>query len=308
MARDTGFQLIMISAGFEHGGNFTLRLFDGHPELYVYPFESQLGNSVFSDYLSSIVHYKYRYPEFPISATYEEDFELFYDEEMKLRLRSPASSKFRDVNLELKETDRKAHFVKLLNNKPRTRANIVAAFFQATFDSWTNLKRSGKEHIYVGYSPAIITDADRILADFPESHLVHIVRNPYSAYAETKHRPFPQSLNRYIMTWNLLHHIALVYKERYARNVHILRYEDLISQPEEQLAALCQQLGLPFSETLLYPSWNGRKLEQINPWGTIRKATPENDKATRDELSEYETHEIRLLTGVMRQILRYKDI
>jgi hypothetical protein len=40
---DQEFKLIMISAGFEHGGNVTHRHFDGHPELNVYPFESQLG-------------------------------------------------------------------------------------------------------------------------------------------------------------------------------------------------------------------------------------------------------------------------
>ena len=41
------FKLVMLSAGFEHGGNVTHRLLDGHPELFVYPFESQLGINMF---------------------------------------------------------------------------------------------------------------------------------------------------------------------------------------------------------------------------------------------------------------------
>jgi len=37
------FCLPMKGAMYENGGNTTHRLLDGHPELYVYPFESQLG-------------------------------------------------------------------------------------------------------------------------------------------------------------------------------------------------------------------------------------------------------------------------
>ena len=37
--------LVMISAMYENGGNTTHRYLDGHPELLVYPFESQLGTA-----------------------------------------------------------------------------------------------------------------------------------------------------------------------------------------------------------------------------------------------------------------------
>jgi len=41
----------MISAMYENGGNTTQRLFDGHPELFVYPFESQIGTRLVNDHL-----------------------------------------------------------------------------------------------------------------------------------------------------------------------------------------------------------------------------------------------------------------
>ena len=56
------FRLAMVSAGFEHGGNVTHRHFDGHPDLLVYPFESQLGNRNFNDFLASVERVHYRYP------------------------------------------------------------------------------------------------------------------------------------------------------------------------------------------------------------------------------------------------------
>jgi hypothetical protein len=63
------FKLIMISAMYENGGNTTHRLLDGHPELFAYPFESQVGTNLVSDYLSSYVPFKYRWPEFSLEGT-----------------------------------------------------------------------------------------------------------------------------------------------------------------------------------------------------------------------------------------------
>jgi len=306
MERILGFDLIMISAMYETGGNVTHRLLDGHPELYVYPFESQLGNSLVADYLSSMFPFKYRWPEFTLSGTYEDDYELFYDEEMKVRIRTPHSSKFRDADIKLDESERKKTFANMLENQPRTRAHIIAAFFRATFDSWANLNKSGKERIYVGYSPIIVVDTEKILADFPSAHIIHVVRNPFSAYADTKRRPFPLSIRRYTMTWNLVQHIALTYAHRFPNNVHILRYEDIISDPRLHLSSLLRKLNLSFSNSLLYPSWNGKRLDAVYPWGTIRELTPEANMKAVDELSASERAEIRSLSTIMLEALEYQ--
>src|SRR5262249_21273339 len=148
-----------------------------------------------------------------------------------------------------------------------------------------NLRRSGKEKAYLGYSPVMVLDTEKIFGDFPESHIVHVVRNPYSGYADTKKRPFPLSLDRYTWTWNLCQHMALTYAEIYPNNFHIVRFEDLVASPKETTTKLCKQLGISWSETCLYPSWNGAKLEEVYPWGTIRIPTPEANVATMNLLS-----------------------
>ncbi len=176
--------LILISAMYENGGNTLHRHLDGHPELFVYPFESQLGTRLVNDHLTSLFPFKYRWPVFPMQGTAEEDFELFFDEEAKTRLRNPAGSKFRDADLQIQESDRKDIFVETIQNSERTRGNLVTAFFKATFKSWKNYNKSGKEKAYVGYSPIVGVDGESILKDLPDGHVVHIVRNPYSAYAE----------------------------------------------------------------------------------------------------------------------------
>ncbi|WP_210183065.1 hypothetical protein, partial [Bradyrhizobium retamae] len=49
--------------------------------------------------------------------------------------------------------------------KETASVDIIAAFF--SLRHWTNLKRSGREAAYVGYSPVIGFDADKILEDLP---------------------------------------------------------------------------------------------------------------------------------------------
>jgi hypothetical protein len=301
-------ELVMLSSGFENGGNVTHRFFDGHPECFVYPFESQLGTRTTHDFLSSIERFQYRYPEFPMHGTPEEDYEAFFDEELKTLLRTKRS-KFRDAGVEMDEAERRRRFVEIASGRPRTRGNVVAAFFQATFDAWTNYARSGRNRVYVGYSPAIGMDGDRILADFPRGHVIHVVRNVFSAYADTKKRPFPLPLRRYVVTWNLYHHLALMHHHRWPERYHLLRYEDLVADPKAALAPLCAKVGLAFEDTMTYPSFNGRDIsDSVYPWGTIVHATPAANVATMNELPDDEFEEIRALSTEMLRVYRYEDL
>ena len=90
------FRLLMIGAMYENGGNTTHRFLDGHPQLFVYPFESQVGTRLVQDQLTSMFPVKYRWPEFPLDATPEQDYHAIIDEEGKVRARTPHVSKFRD--------------------------------------------------------------------------------------------------------------------------------------------------------------------------------------------------------------------
>jgi len=302
----TPFKLIMISAMYENGGNTTHRLLDGHPELYVYPFESQVGTNLVADYLSSYVPFKYRWPEFSLSGTPEQDYELIFDEEMKVLLRTPERSKFKNCGLKLNEKDRAARFVEIVKAKGRSRATLVEAFYRSTFDTWTNFNKKGQEHVYVGYNPVQGFDTEKIFADFPDAHVIQVVRNPYSGYSDTKKRPYPLSLARYTWTWNLSQHHALTYAEKYPANFHIVRFEDIVADRKGTMGRLCQKLGIGWSDSCLQPTWNGNALKEVYPWGTIRIPTPEANVATMNELSEAEKAEVTRLSIVMQRVLGYE--
>ena len=299
--------LIMISAMYENGGNTTHRLLDGHPGLFVYPFESQVGTGLTNDFLSSYVPIRYRWPEFSMDGSPSDDYEAFWDEELKTYLRTPYRSKFRDCGIIMDEKKRKERFIQIADSLPRSRASLVRAFFQSTFETWENLNKSGNEKYYVGYNPAQILDAEKIIHDFPNGHIIHVVRNPYSGYADQFRRPFPPSLNRYAHTWSYCQILAMTYKAKYPDNVHIVRFEDLLINRQQILTNLFARLGLEMNDICLSPSFNGKVLEKIAPWGTIRTATVEENIATASELSLSQKQEVWAITRIAQNLMGYTN-
>lgn len=295
----------MISAMNENGGNTLQRFFDGHEQLFVYPFESQFGTNVVNDYLSSLFPAKYRWPEFPLTGRVEDDYEAIIDEELKRHVKTPLASKFKEAKMDFDDKKRKDIFLKILKTKARTRSNIIEAFVSATFLAWKDYKRSGKEIGFLLYSPVVGVDADKIFTDFPNAKIVHIIRNPFSAFADTKKRPVPYSLSRYIQTWNIVTLLALNFADQYPDNFYIVRFEDLIKNPKKFFLSLSKKLGIKYDNVLEQPSWNGKKLEITTPWGTIKTATPEANKQTMDSLSQKEKLEIKKQTSVLRKFLGY---
>ncbi|MCB1539197.1 MAG: sulfotransferase [Rhodospirillales bacterium] len=305
------FKLVMVSAGFEHGGNVTHRHLDGHSQLLVYPFESQLGNRSFNDFLASVERVQYRYPEFPEGLSAGELYEQIIDEELKTFLRKRNGSKFKDADCQLDEAARIKAFTDFLGTEwPHRRARVIEAFFRSTFAAWTNYyaKPVAGMH-YVGYSPAIGIDADRIVRDFPDVRIMHIVRNPFSAYRDTKRRPFPQPLTKYLITWNIYHSTVEMFARMYPKNVRIFRYEDLVENKETFMRDVASFIGVGFEPAMLYPSWNGVEIkESIAPWGTVLKSTRDYNKAVIDELNDAEKAQIVQGTTALARHFKYDEI
>jgi hypothetical protein len=307
----TTFNFAMISAGFEHGGNVTHRHLDGHSELLVYPFESQLGSRFFNDFLSSVERVQYRYPEFPEGLRPLELYEQIIDEEMKTFLRKRDGSKFRNADLVLDEEDRISAFTELLGQRPHyPRKHVIEAFFRSTFMAWKNHHvKPAESMVYVGYSPAITLDADRIIRDFPDVRIAHIIRNPFSAYRDTKRRPFPQPITRYLITWNIYHSTADMFARMYPDNLRIFRYEDLVSDKKTFMTEMAAFLGVSFEPSMLYPSWNGKELIQnIAPWGTVLSSTNDYNRLMISELTEIERRQIAASTMPLARHFDYHGV
>jgi hypothetical protein len=259
------------------------------------------------DALSSTFPVKYRWPVFALDATAEQDYRAIIDEETKVRARTPHVSKFRNRPFDLDDDERMEIYCRYVAETGRSRANNMAAFFRATFDAWKDHASSGREQVYVGYSPIIVVDADKILDDLPHAHFLHVVRNPWSAYADTKKRPVPLSLAHYMLGWMLNQQHAMLFRKRYPDRMHIVRVEDIMADAIAGLRPICERLGLEVHEALSAPSWNGQPLDQIYPWGTIRTPTPEANLRTAEELSVEERDDVRRWAAPYLQPLGYTD-
>ncbi|MBN9393535.1 MAG: sulfotransferase [Chloroflexi bacterium] len=301
------FRLLMLGAMYENGGNTTHRFLDGHPQMFVYPFESQIGTHMVQDSLSSTFPVKYRWPVFNLDATPFQDYKAIIDEEGKIRSRTPNVSKFRHKPFDMNDDERCDIYQQYIARTGRSRPNNVAAFFQATFDAWKDYKKTGEQVVHVGYSPILVVDADKILTEMPQAHFLHVVRNPWSAYADTRKRPVPLALQNYMLGWTLNQYHALLFKEKFPDRLHIVRAEDVMANPQQTLGAVCEKMGLEAADSLKTPTWNAEPLEEIYPWGTIRKASPEANKATAQELSKAEQDEIRARTWQYLETFDYKS-
>lgn len=301
------FRLLMLSAMYENGGNTTHRFLDGHPQLHVYPFESQIGTAHVRDGLSSMFPLKYRWPEFLLDGTPAMDYHAIIDEEAKVRSRTPNVSKFRHEPFEMDDEERRDIYCSLVEEAGRSRGANVEAFFRATHLAWRDERCSGEETMYVGYSPIVAVDTAKILADLPGAHVLHVVRNPWSAYADTKKRPLPLSLTDYMLRWNLHQHFALTSRARNPERVHLLRIEDVMEDPVNVMGELLTSLGLSSSETLARPSWNGQPLQEVYPWGTLRAVTPEANRTTAAELTGDEIAQIGALAWQYLDELSYAE-
>src|SRR5262249_55452966 len=158
----------------------------------------------------------------------------------------------------------------MMAGRERTRPALVEAFFRSSAEAWRDYAGSGREHTHVGYSPIIVVDADKIVTDLPGAHVLHVVRNPWSAYGDTKKRPVPLSLPHYITGWCTNQTAALTYSAMFPDRVHVLRFEDMVADPVRVLGRFLGQLGIGSSPTLGQPSWNGNALAEVYPWGTVR--------------------------------------
>jgi hypothetical protein len=73
-----------------------------------------------------------------------------------------------------------------------------------------------------------------------------------------------------------------------------VRWEDLVEAPRQALAAVCERIGVSPARCLERPTWNGRRLAEVYPWGTIRTPTPAANRAAAAELSAAESREIQV--------------
>ncbi|GAG91385.1 unnamed protein product, partial [marine sediment metagenome] len=97
--------------------------------------------------------------------------------------------------------------------------------------------------------------APLILREFPQANVIYLVRDPRAVCASKNIHAEKYPWLFLARQWRKLATIGWYLKHRpeWSHRVLILRYEDLIQEPEKVVRGISDFLGLPFSKTLLDP-------------------------------------------------------
>lgn len=128
--------------------------------------------------------------------------------------------------------------------------------FLAIFENWkqySNLRSSERLKFFVEKTPRNEFYHEIIENLFPNARYVYIVRDPRDNYVSYKKKKPKLSLEKFVYSWQRSIRIALK-KEGWL----LIKYEDLISEPETTVRTLCNFLSIEFDEILLSPTKNGQ--------------------------------------------------
>lgn len=89
---------------------------------------------------------------------------------------------------------------------------------------------------------------------FPDGRVVHVVRDPRDVTASYRAVTWEKGLRYLDAAFATLHSMrhALRYRDELAgRSYALVRYEDLVTNPESTVGALCTRIGLPYDAAML---------------------------------------------------------
>ena len=102
---------------------------------------------------------------------------------------------------------------------------------------------------------------DEIFSKYPNAKVILTVRDPRAVYASWKKKDLDKSLIGVAKSWNKVAKTIIESKDKYS-NVFLLKFEELISQPQESLTQLCDFIGEDFENSLLDAEVVNSKFEE----------------------------------------------
>lgn len=156
--------------------------------------------------------------------------------------------------------------------------------------------------------PELTNHLDDLEKFLPESKFVVIVRDGRAVTNSYMENKWGLGTNAYTgaQRWSDEVELQLAFKDKHDKNVHLLRYEDLVAQPEIELRKLLEFLEVPFYEDVLQysnkPSFYHRTRENLN---TYRAPDIKLTKKWQEKLSSRQKDIIETVAETMLSRLNY---
>lgn len=235
---------VFICGYMKNGTSLLFSLLDGHPELVVMPGDSHMMNRI----------HKQRNMSY---AARLKDWDIYWIN----RLVNPRGQKpFWIMGEDEKPYLNFLHYLDywLEHLPPADRTPflaVVLAFYCA------NPKRPVNPRFWIEKTPGNESKVDQILDLLPSARFIHIMRDPQPNMGSLKrlHKLRGWNWNTATVASSLRRSIetGLLNQKRLGKNnYHILRYEDLVTNPEAEIKKLTIFLGITMDEILLFPTVN----------------------------------------------------
>ena len=137
---------------------------------------------------------------------------------------------------------------------------VMNCYFTSFFNGWldnANLRSTPKKWV-VGFEPGGTTKLDAHSRVYPDGRVISLVRDPWGWYASRRrNRPKWQNREVAIEAWRAHTSAALRMQAEDPDRVRLILFSDLLGRIEPTMKALAAWLDIDFADGLLAPSFNG---------------------------------------------------
>lgn len=140
---------------------------------------------------------------------------------------------------------------------------------------------SGNDY-WVQKATGYIFYAREILRDMPDARIIYLIRNPYDISASILRRQEAEALVGPSVAWNRGLRIACELHEQHPDRFRPIRYESLVTDPEQTAREICEFLGLPYDASIL-------DVPHINPSEAKYQAIQGSRGINKSRLNYYPT-------------------
>ena len=93
--------------------------------------------------------------------------------------------------------------------------------------------------------------ADAIFAAYPTAKMIHLLRDPRDVAVSIKSRGWDLTITQQAIDWKESVKLAQQNQQNYTGSYSVVRYEDLVSNPEAIIQQVCQVIELDYTPDLL---------------------------------------------------------
>ncbi|MGN6474854.1 MAG: sulfotransferase family protein, partial [Mycobacteriales bacterium] len=177
----------------------------------------------------------------------------------------------------------------------------LAKFYGGLFSGYAAAR--GKQR-WGDKTPFHVWHLDLALRMFPEAQVIGIVRHP-AAVVSSMRRRFRRSVNAGIPHWRRSNRQLIHAGARLGDRFVLLRYEDLVTDPEPTMRALLERLGEPWSDAVLAHHQVQPVAESTGFTRTDRAIDTASIAEWESQLTKAELNRVVDRTGQLAEFLGY---